>query len=486
MSIRQMMINNYLHKILWNSSLLLALLIGGASLSLGQALQSSKQELEGLTFYQDLKNPQLYYYAPGKLRLAKESDGAPKLQIVFTRYTGTRCGGDQGEKQFLNLVQLTAVMEKAQARQLRAAKLALGEDVTIRPLSIQNVEAYLVVPVGDSFRRLGGVGSSEANSEGGSSSKRSYWTERTFTLRLSNEEAQLLQNLLKEDKLALSINYSFYADLVQDVQRSLDISGNSDRDLNKLEEKLEKVIKQDSIPVLQSIAGGAFAVSLDFASYPEKLKKIDINEAGIPTDYPAMELRCYDFANELRPDLNMKEIQIKALGIGGRRWIELDPITFSRFQPDLNVQQVKFSQAVNMGTDFRYQVIEHPKAGDVKRTGWKSMPFCSSLLDVSTDLEASGLRKRSLEIEVPVEQFAEKSLAAMTLVLDYQLDGKPMQQFQVFEANSVRVFRQLSLIHDRDTDLNIQTVWHYSETSADLSPAASVDEEDYIFCKLPE
>ena len=75
-----------------------------------QPVATSKRQIGELDLYQDFKDKTIFYFAPGKLDLAREKNGAPRFQMVEMRYTGTGVHGDRGENRFLNVVQFTVLM----------------------------------------------------------------------------------------------------------------------------------------------------------------------------------------------------------------------------------------------------------------------------------------------------------------------------------------------------------------------------------------
>src|SRR5688500_3273146 len=110
-----------------------------------QPVTSSKRNVAGIEVYQDFKNKDLFYYAPGDLKLALEPDGKPEFQLLEMLYTGSSAYGDQGKNHFMNVVQFTVIMEQAAADALTTVREELGNrNVDLRPLPIRSIEAFLV------------------------------------------------------------------------------------------------------------------------------------------------------------------------------------------------------------------------------------------------------------------------------------------------------------------------------------------------------
>src|SRR5687768_9495635 len=122
---------------------------GLATTTWAQPVAIPKRSIGDLEIYPDLKNRNLFYYAPGNLTLAQEQNGKPRFQLLEMRYTGTSATGNQGEKRFANVVQFTVQMEEASREALQQARQQLGGSrVDLRPLPIRDVEAFVVAPVG--------------------------------------------------------------------------------------------------------------------------------------------------------------------------------------------------------------------------------------------------------------------------------------------------------------------------------------------------
>ena len=65
--------------------------------------QSSARQINGVEIFQDATIKNLFYYEPGNINIARNSDGKPEFKFIQTRYTGTSTGGDQGQFRFKSI-----------------------------------------------------------------------------------------------------------------------------------------------------------------------------------------------------------------------------------------------------------------------------------------------------------------------------------------------------------------------------------------------
>jgi hypothetical protein len=438
-----------------------ALVLLVCSTGVAQPVAHGKQEISGLELFGDFRNDNLFYYAPGKLKLALDPDGKPKFQLLEMRYTGTAATGDSGEKRFMNVVQFTVSMDQVSAEMLKEARLSLGsERIELRPLPMRSIEAILVTPVGDPnaaspYTRIGTDGSFQAAGNAGTSGRDGYWTERTFTLKLENHEAQLLWDQVEQGQLALSLGYAFYADIIPARKGDMEVTGDKPF-TEEMESQEADMLTTDTLAVTQMVKADAFPVRIDAQKWPDLLKKIDINE-GVPPAYAALEVRCYDFTDDLRPDLAIKAVEIQATGVSGRP-VTLPAKKFSSSQPDLNAQPIHFPYAVKLTQPFRYRVIEYTLEGNREEAPWITKDSWASVLDITTPLEKRKFLNRHAEVEVP--SLTELHVEAVDVQFYYTYRGQSHEQSMRFGAGDELPVQRVNIRCDKDTDLYYEAIWH--------------------------
>ncbi|HLT71664.1 MAG TPA: hypothetical protein VKZ75_03400 [Cyclobacteriaceae bacterium] len=464
-----------------------AILLLAFHLCQAQPMARDQRQIMDVGVFPDFHDNSVFYYAPGELSLAYEPGGKPKFQLLEMRYTGSAATGNSGEKRFMNVVQFTVTMEQISAEKLEVLKQRLGGvDIKLRPVPIRSIEAILVAPVGDpnastAYTRVGHNGSFQAGSHEGAPRGDGYWTERTFTVKLENHEAQLLWDQVDQGHLALSLAYSFYADIIPGTRGAIEVGGDKSY-TDSMESRSDEMLVTDTIATVQAIRADAFPVRVDTQKWPDILKKIDLNE-GIPPAYAALEVRCYDFSDDLRPDLAIKSVEIQATGVGGTA-VVLPPQKFFRSQPDLNGLQIHFPYAVKLTEPFRYRVIEYTLEGTRGESPWITSDSWAGVLDITTPEAARRHERKSIDVELP--SLAEHSLSVVDVVFHYIFRGYMHEQVLRFDASNELPIQQSNITLDQGTDLYYEAIWKFedgSQTTTERSRAQTID--DYLYLPIP-
>ncbi|CAM1371907.1 hypothetical protein [Tenacibaculum xiamenense] len=345
-----------------------------------QPRSESKQVIEKLVIYQDSNNKQVFYYAPEGLHLVKDKNGKPSFKFIQMRYTGTKARGDQGKHRFRSLLQFKvaqllpdkkrkeAIIDSLNNRGYKVSKLS--------PIALSNIKAILVhtAVITDSTKNYQ-HGFFENNNV-----KNTTWKELDFTLRLNNEDAQIFWDNFHGNQPTISVNYSFFAKLNTKKVDDLTVSG-SDEFKETMEAHLEendssKVQLKESI-----INADALSINIDTDEWPELIQQIDINEQ-VPPDYAALDIYCFDFNNEIRPDLYAKRIEIIATGVGGRD-VKLRK-TFKYNEPEIYAQTLQFINAIKLNEPYRYRITEILHDGNYNKSEWKERTTWNEILDITT------------------------------------------------------------------------------------------------------
>jgi hypothetical protein len=457
---------------------------------MGQPVLTFKKTSENIDFYRDLKDTTLYYFAPDELTLGLEKDGKPMFQLVEMRYTGTSLAGDQGEKSFINIVQLTILLKNRNATQLNTAKLTLGKNAKIQPLSLKNIEGTLFIPaaMGDKMQRVGTTNSLEGNEN---EKTEGLWQEKTYTLRLDNAGAQLLWEQVEKGQLAISFAYNFYADAIAEhFTGNMDMQGDS-AFLATMQDVKEEAMTIDSTPTLNLVRSAAFAINIDPKQWPETLRKVDINESdGAPPGYAVLELKCFDFSNGLRPDLYQKSVEIEATGINGTI-VKEKGFRFSQAKPNQTNHQVRFKFAVILGKPIRYRVTEVDQNGKTTQKPWQYTAKWATLIDVTSPVKAQPMDIH----EVDVERTTEDNDQKLGVFFQYQQKGKPQSLALWWDKDGGRqavyggakgeadlAIKTIKLYSDKDKPITYYYKWLIGEKWS-FSPRRTLGVDDYIFLK---
>lgn len=393
----------------------------GLSLNSGaQPKLSSVRLVEGVEVYDDLRLPNHYYFLPGVLELAREGNGRPKFQMLQMRYTGTALIGDQGDREFINLVQVGIERKPITAATLKAIRSTLGRGASLDPLPVTGLEANLVLPLADQDGRYQRIGRT-TGLEAPDGSNRSNWTKKTFTVRLGTHEGALLWDLIEKGRSGFSISYAYYADVVDDFAADYRMEGDS-ATVAEVQELLTESAVFDSVSTVHAVRSGAIPVHLDTQKFPDLLQRLDLNK-GAPPAWAFLEVRCYDFGNQLRPDLAMKSIEVEATGVTGNK-IRLKPIRFMGGRSQKTVHHVRFPYVIDLAHPYKYRVTEYTEEGDARSGSWKTSQSWTGLLDLTTPPDQIPYTEETVEIETDTAAWRMAGVTQVELQLIYQRDGR--------------------------------------------------------------
>jgi len=409
----------------------------------------SRQIIEEVIIYKDISNPSVYYYAPSKLRLVKNSEGKPDFQMLKMRYVGTQCSNDASESHNTNIVQLRIEMPSLTTQKIKNIKKQLQSYRTIKlkPMRITSIDSKLLVPVKskDSVSKLQTIGETNkigVTDKSGLSTSKSYWNERVFTFSLSAQEASLLEIQINDKKLALTFSYTFNAD-TSDPMDYEDISG-----VKEIKEILHESDENEINLVNRVIFSDAFEISISIDKWPELIKEIDINES-VPPAYAAVEVKCYDFYENLRPDLYLKTLEVAATSVDGSKEVLVETKFYSK-QPEINTRRIHFPYAVLVNKPLKYRITELTLDGIKSKGEWQKTESCSALIDITTASDALTSEDNTCEIEVDESWFIEQNIVIQVKIA-YQLNNKPKNHLIVFNQNDLN--KEISFYSDKNTEL---------------------------------
>ncbi len=377
--------------------LLLAILAGGT-----EALPDLRtgRPVGALTVYSDSTKPQLFYYAPPEIELAKDPDGKPDFHFLMTRYTGTALSRDRGVERYKSLITFRVLLPRVPAEELTRAAQTLGSQgrpAEIRPLPIRSMKTALVyATVGADESEQVPLPSGRFESASGDGSEgQGYWRERICTVGLDSLTAQVFRAALDSNQVILSVGYAFLGEGSTDAENELTGSP-------ALVEELKEQLKPPPAPgdsaanlshPLRVIRAGAIEIGLDVRRWPGLLRRVDLNDRA-PPGYAALDVYCYDFNNELRPDLAEKRVEIDAESVGGRR-VKLDTF-FRHSEPDIYSAGLRFPVAVRLDRPYRYRVSETKLDGRSIVGSWRDVSSWNKILDVTAPPPSTPVGVRSI------------------------------------------------------------------------------------------
>lgn len=450
-----------------------------AVVAFAQPVLNSKEILEGIPIYKDHKKSNLFYHGPGALALAKGEMQRPEFQLTQMRYTGTSCAGDQGENHFLNLVQFSLEMETLSLEDISKIKAKLKSrsrrPIELLPMPLRYVQTYILLPVASNKppQRVASEGVADADPEAGS-----IWKKKNFNFRLTNAESQLLSRQIQENHLSISVGYSFYADALLGEDGEMTLSGSRE----EVEELLEsndwaEMLRGDTLAMPRLFHAGTMTFDLSLKDHPDFIKKIDINE-GLPPDYPALEIRCYDFRDNLRPDLALKRVEIAGVGVGGKP-LRPQAVQFAKRSPQEYVKNFRFPFAVKMDEDIQYRLTSYTLKGERKMTEWISRPVCEGLIDLTTPPEENPLRQVSLAFETDQASLDSAGVDRVEVLIGYKLDGKAhLQQVEMRQGQGF--YAEISFVADKGSKTWYRSRWKDRDQLKWSSPPREINDSYYF------
>jgi hypothetical protein len=352
---------------------------------------ASRRTTGAMMVFADDQRPDLFYYAPLEIRLVAAPDGKPDFSFVEMRYTGSALSRDRGLVLHRSFVTLRVQLPPHSADELARCARSLGvggRAADLRPLPIRRLEAALIYSsIGTSpdttARALPGgrfQGSREAEGPAGES----YWTERVFTVGVDSLTAQALHATLENGQLSMSLGYAFVADgrLAREPWGAVDgpqalsealgreLSGPSGTDLARRDSVLRRVV-----------VAGAIPIRVDARRWPDLLRRVDV-DADSRAGFAALEVYCYDFRDNRRPDLYEKQVEVEAESVGGQP-VRLQ-VAFARAHPDVYSASLRFPVAVKLDRPYHYRVAELRPDGSSTQGNWRAGRDWVGLLDLTT------------------------------------------------------------------------------------------------------
>ncbi len=451
----------------------------------GQPVWETRRVDEDLILFEDLRNPTLRYYAPGRLKLKIKENGQPDFIMTQLRYTGVSLSGDQGDKRFTNIVQMTIQMEDIDVVSLDKMKnrFRLRPGIKLSPLPIRNLESALIFgqttldPDQNQKKLKGYVQGNEGSGSNGSGSG-IYWTERNFTLALDNHESQILEDQLKNNRLAFSFSYAFYADVMIKSYKEIITSG-SPEFKKQFQSTVAEVNEPDTSIAQMVVKANAFSISIDLAQWPGCIKKIDINQNNTPPAYAYVEVRCHDFNNKIRDDLFFKTFELEAQGVSG------DPVIgelkFAASKPELHTMTVKFPYAVKMNKPPRYRITETNDAGERVILPWIYLNSWKPMIDITSTLDQLDVMEKSIDVELDPAWLETNKPERVELWTRYSFLHKPRVQLLAFNKEDLNALRNINLKVDKNSKIQYRVILFPSAID-NPGPWRTMD-EDYLLIK---
>jgi hypothetical protein len=342
-------------------------------------------QINGLTIYQDAETPYQHYYSPPSIEIATTENGRPAFMLMMSRYVGARHLGDEGDwitRSFLSvrlrIPQVSGDSINAVKSHLRANGIA---NPRIKRLPLFGIEGAINFTPVDSDESISlpatGIVTQE---QSGEASKTSQWVERTYSLALGNNDAQILSASLEVGKTLISFSYVYIARFDERNNPELEVHG--DRELaEELKGRLADIASKTEKRIAIAHAD-ALTISISPSDLEHHVSKIDINDR-LPPGYASLDIYCYDFQQELVPGQFAKRVDIEALSPTGRTVHA--SLAFTKSTPEVYGQQLRISRAVDFAAPYRYRVVSVMESGKQEEiVAWTDRERWAEILDITT------------------------------------------------------------------------------------------------------
>lgn len=358
------------------------LLLVGAAPAPAQPALDRARAAGPLTVFPDAGLEGRFYYLPGPLKLARR-EGRPAMLFLLTRYTGSRLTGDQGESSIFAHLSFEVAQRPVRNVELTAARRALAakgiSTPDLRLLPIRYTEAQVVyAPLAGGRPDTLEAGAFEARS-GGSGTVQ----ERRYTLRLDPATAEAMWKMFESERTLVSFSYAYVAAGVIGSGGELQTEGSIESE-GTFEAPPESAGDTDA-EALRTVRADAFEILVDPEEDADLIRVVDMNaDRPLQPNHGVLDIRCYDFRNDLRPDLAMKIVELEGRAANGRT--ARDMVIFKASAPDEAVHSVRFPFAVRLDAPLRYRIREIATDGEERDLGWQERDWVG-VLDVTTPLE---------------------------------------------------------------------------------------------------
>jgi hypothetical protein len=275
--------------------------------------------------FPDHATPNVFYYVPTGMDLT-QAYGKP--QFFFYKYVYIK-SDSSGETQRMAGGVLTFSVEFSD--ESAELKKMMGESLEFKPIPVEELKCVLNYSVFEG----------EEKTEEELSQRKTPWTKKNFTIPLSRKTAPYLWEIFEGEKaLGLSMDCEFT------------YSG-----YELKEGKFEEGQRTDRM---------AFPVGVSMADYPDLFKVVNLANK-VSFNFRYMNVLCFDFVNEINPDVLRKIIEIEIQTARGQK--DFKRIYFSK---DSDTQQeLEFDIPEKKGGTYRFRITNVLSDGRTQRTEWK-------------------------------------------------------------------------------------------------------------------
>ncbi len=275
--------------------------------------------------FPDHSLPNIYYYVPTKLNLSQSYD---KPQFFFYKYVYIKPDASGEMERMAGGVLALSVEFSDESAKL---KEMMGQNLEFKPIPVEELKCVLNYSVFDG----------EEKKEEELSQRKAPWTKKNFTIPLSRKTAPYLWEIFENEK---SLGLSFDCEFTY--------SG-----FELKEGKYEEAQRTDRM---------AFPVGVSMKEYPDLFTVINLANK-VSFNYRHMAVLCFDFVNEINPDILRKTVEVEIETARGQK--DFRRIYFSK-ESDTQ-QELEFDIPERKGGTYRYRITQIFKDGRTKRGEWQ-------------------------------------------------------------------------------------------------------------------
>lgn len=434
--------------------------------SFGQPVHHTGKEINGILVYQDLLNKNKYYYEAAELEIGTNEDGSPKFRYLKMANSVMDKAGSGALLKDFNLIQIGLFQATIPAERLQRIKIEIGGEVDLVPIPVDKMEFVLLgaARTAGKANKIGDhLNASDETLKSGS------WEGKNITIRLSKAGAALVDHHLKnEENIGMSYSYSYFADFVTGMGEQ-SLKGNQELNLPALDTSIHKIAYKSDLLELK----------IDLKKWGDQcIEEIVLNEETLPRYLP-IQVFCYDFSDDLRPDLILKKVEVCGDGLQGlESCIQLE---FSNQKRRENAHSLRFKLPVVMTKPLRYKVTEISKLNGLQQSAWINIQPGASI-NITTPEQEQVFDNQILDIEVDFEEMKVKGFHQAKIELSFQLHQESKRKDISINSNKDIHFLSTNFFYDKGTPIKYKITWVGDKDVLSVENSKILD-GDFIYLK---
>jgi hypothetical protein len=316
------------------------------------------RDIDGIRVYRDHEKRNIWYISPGPPMLEKRQDGSPAYSFDIYGYIGTKGTGDSGEfrvRSVLSLGITRANDPKKNTKIKKTLKSSFGGTIRLRSMPVSSASGRLLFADNEMTWSQG-----------------TRWGGKTLVLPLNSNMAQLLWDAAEVGQTLISVV------IEENMPGMKTIDGKKEKN--------------------ETVVSWTLPIELNMKAYPDNFAKTELGGRMV-RGYTGIDVFCYDFLEELEPDLYAKIVEV-AIPTTGRPLVK-EII----FKEDTDYRaRIDFELAKDLDKPYRIRITKIFKDGTKEQMPWETKTG-ETLLDITAyrDIEDEEAEEESEETEMPQE-----------------------------------------------------------------------------------